>query len=128
MEAQGGDPDVWTDPSLLPSVTDRHEVAAPTSGWLSAIEARRVGEAARWLGAGRLHADQAIDHAVGIELLAKVGDRVDAGRAVARIHARDGQAAERAGEMVAASLEISEEQVEAPTLVLAEGRGGAGAS
>ena len=128
VEAQGGDPDVWNDPSLLPSVTERHEVAAPSSGWLSAIEARGVGEAARRLGAGRLHPDQAIDHAVGIELLAKVGDRVEAGRPVARIHARDGQAAERAGEMVGACLGISEEPVEAPSLVLAEGRGGAGAS
>ena len=128
VEAQGGDPDVWSEPGLLPATGDRHEVAAPSSGWLSAIEARGVGEAARWLGAGRLHPDQAVDHAVGIELLAKVGDRVEAGRIVARIHARDGQAAERAGEMVAACLGISEEPVEPPSLVLAEGRGGAGAS
>jgi pyrimidine-nucleoside phosphorylase len=128
VEAQGGDPDVWRDPSLLPTVTDRHEVVAPSSGWLSAIEARGVGEAARWLGAGRLHPDQAIDHAVGIELLAKVGDRVEAGGAVARIHARDAQAAEHAGDMVGACLGISEEPVEPPSLVLAEGRGGAGAS
>ena len=114
-------------PEPAPATTGRHEVAAPTSGWLSAIEARGVGEAARWLGAGRLHADQAVDHAVGIELLAKVGDRVEAGRAVARIHARDAQAAEHAGEMVGACLGISEEPVEPPSLVLAEGRGGAGA-
>ncbi len=127
VEAQGGDPDVWTDPSLLPAATDRREVAAPSSGWLSAIEARGVGEAARWLGVGRLHADQAIDHAVGIELLAKVGDRVEAGRAVARIHARDADTAERAGEMVGACLGISDEPVAPPPLVLAEGRGGAGA-
>jgi pyrimidine-nucleoside phosphorylase len=128
VEAQGGDPEVWTDPGLLPSTAQRHEVAAPSSGWLSAIEARGVGEAARWLGAGRLHADQAVDHAVGIELLAKVGDRVEAGRAVARIHGRDSQAAARAGDMVGACLGISEEPVEPPPLVLAEGRGRAGAS
>lgn len=128
VEAQGGDPEVWNDPSLLPSAPERHEVTAPSSGWLSAVEARGVGEAARWLGVGRLHPDQSIDHAVGIELLAKVGDRVEAGRAVARVHARDPQTAERAGEMVGACLGISDDPVEPPPLVLAEGRGAAGAS
>ena len=128
VEAQGGDPEVWTDPDLLPAAGERREVAAPSSGWLSAIEARGVGEAARRLGAGRLHPDQTIDHAVGIELLAKVGDRVEAGRAVARIHARDADTAARAGEMVGACLGISDERVEPPAVVLAEGRGGAGAS
>ena len=98
VEAQGGDPDVWSEPGAAPArPATGIEVAAPSSGWVSAIDARGVGEAARWLGAGRLHPDQAVDHAVGIELLAKVGDRVEAGRIVARIHARDGQAAERAG-------------------------------
>ena len=59
------------------------------------IDARGVGEVARWLGAGRLHPEQSIDPVVGIELLVRPGDEVAAGEPVAVVHARDSWAGER---------------------------------
>jgi thymidine phosphorylase len=96
-------------------------VPAPADGHLAALDARSVGEAARWLGAGRLHAAQAIDPAAGIELLAKVGDPVRRGQPLADVHARDGFLADRAVAMVAAGLRVASEPVPAPALVLDEG-------
>ena len=127
VEAQDGDPDVWTDPGALPTAPVRDEVLAEGAGWVGAIDAHAVGEAARWLGAGRLHPDQAVDPVAGIELLAKVGAEVAGGQPLAVVHARDEWAAERAREMVAGAVRIAAGPVEPPPLVLAEGRGGAGA-
>jgi pyrimidine-nucleoside phosphorylase len=38
------------------------------------------------MGAGRTRADQAVDHAVGLELACHLGDHVHAGQPVARLH------------------------------------------
>ena len=127
VEAQDGDPDVWTDPGALPTAPVRDEVLAEGAGWVGAIDARAVGEAARWLGAGRLHPDQSVDPVAGIELLAKVGAEVAGGQPLAVVHARDEWAAQRAREMVAGAVRIAAGPVEPPPLILAAGRGGAGA-
>ena len=121
VAAQGGDPRVWTEEDALPRAPVRRPVPAPADGYLAALDARAVGEAARWLGAGRLHAAQAIDPAAGIELLAKVGDPVRRGEPLADVHARDEFLADRAVAMVAAGLSVASEPVPAPTLVLEEG-------
>jgi len=88
---------------------------------VAALDALAVGEAARWLGAGRLHASQAIDPAAGVVLLAKVGDRVSRGEPVAEVHARDAYLADRAVEMIAAGLRVEPGPVAPPDLVLDEG-------
>ena len=120
VEAQGGDPDVWTDPSLLPSATERHEVAARVGRLVSAIEARGVGEAARWLGAGRLHPDQAIDPRG--DRAARQGRRPGGGRpALAASTPATTWAAERAGEMVGPCVGISRSRSRLRGPVLAEG-------
>jgi pyrimidine-nucleoside phosphorylase len=121
VEAQGGDPGVWTDPARLPEAPLRFPVSAPGDGWLARLDARAVGEAARYLGAGRLHPTQAVDPAVGVEVAAKVGDRVAAGQALAVVHARDAHTGARAAERIARAVELSDAPVARPDLVLAEG-------
>lgn len=121
VEAQGGDPAVWTDAARLPAAPIRIAVPAPRDGRLARLDAREVGEAARWVGAGRLHPLQSVDPAAGVELLAKVGDEVAAGEPVAWVHAREQGTGERAVAMVAAAMEVAEGPVAAPDLVLAEG-------
>jgi pyrimidine-nucleoside phosphorylase len=127
VEAQEGDPGVWTDPAALPLAPVREEITATESGWVGAIDARGVGEAARWLGAGRLHPDQSVDPVAGVELLVKVGGEVAPGQPLAVVPARDEWAAQRAREMLAGRVSVVSERVAPPPLVLAEGRGGAGA-
>ncbi len=89
VAAQGGNPAVWTEPNVLASAPLGVPVLASADGVVTAIAARQVGEAVRRLGAGRLHRSQAVDHAVGVELLAKVGEPVVAGEPIAMVHARD---------------------------------------
>jgi pyrimidine-nucleoside phosphorylase len=118
VEAQGGDPRVVDDPDgVLPSAPVRREVPAPRDGWLAAVDAEAVGRAAMTLGAGRVRKGDAVDPAVGVEFFPKVGDGIRAGDVVARVHARDQDAAAAAAGPVLAAMTWSPERVEGPPLV-----------
>jgi len=87
IEAQGGDPRVMDSPSsILPAAAHKADILATGSGVVSAIAARDMGVAGLWLGAGRRAAADTIDPSVGIEVRAKVGDKVSAGDVLATIH------------------------------------------
>jgi pyrimidine-nucleoside phosphorylase len=125
IEAQEGDPAVWTEEGALPSAPFRFDVDAPGEGRVEAIAARGVGEVARWLGVGRLHADQSIDPVVGIEILVRPGDPVGAGDPLAVVHARDEWAGERAAQMLAPAFRIGAAGTEPGPVILARGPAGA---
>jgi len=113
VRAQGGDPD----PALLPTAPVTRPVWAPASGYVRELWAREVAIAAKELGAGREVAGDPIDHAVGVVCLAKRGDLVDSGDALAVIHARDEAAAEAAGARLLAAYELGEEPEPRPLVL-----------
>jgi pyrimidine-nucleoside phosphorylase len=117
VAAQGGDPRVADDLSLLPQAPVTTEVQAPRDGWLAAVDAEAVGRVAAALGAGRQRKDDDIDPAVAVELSAKLGDRLDAGAPIGRILARDDGAARSATEGLLAALRWSDQPTEPPPLV-----------
>jgi pyrimidine-nucleoside phosphorylase len=96
VEAQGGDLRYVDSPERLPTAALCETVVAPRSGYLAGIHAREVGETAVALGAGRARKEDAIDHSVGIEILHKVGDRLEAGGALFVIHAANARSLEEA--------------------------------
>lgn len=89
VAAQGGDVRVVNQPELLPLAAHIETTAAPRSGWLSWIDARLVGETSVRLGAGRVKKGDPIDHAVGVVVHHKVGERVEAGQPLFTVHAND---------------------------------------
>ncbi len=82
ISAQGGDPD-----APLPSARERHVVTAPASGVLTRLDALAVGVAAWRLGAGRARKEDPVSPGAGVVLLAKPGDRVQAGQPLLELHA-----------------------------------------
>jgi pyrimidine-nucleoside phosphorylase len=88
VAAQGGDARQIEDTERLPAAPVREVVTAPQTGFIAAIQAERIGIASVGLGAGRRHKGDPIDHAVGLVLLAKVGDYVKAGAPLIEVHAR----------------------------------------
>ncbi|MEJ5253112.1 MAG: thymidine phosphorylase [Chthonomonadetes bacterium] len=98
VEAQGGDPRVIDDLSLLPQAPVKMPVFLSEVGYIHAIDARQVGLIAVRLGAGRARKDDAIDPAVGVRILRHVGDHVDASTPVAEVHARPEEMAQEACE------------------------------
>ena len=95
IRAQGGNPD-----APLPSAPVQHTVLAPESGFVRGIDALEIGQAAFRLGAGRQTKNEAIDHAVGVQLFTHVGARIAAGEPLVTIHARTEEAAHEAAHAV----------------------------
>ena len=118
VEAQGGDPAVVDDPvAVLPAAPVTVPLEAERSGYLSAVDAEAVGRTAVALGAGRRRKGDPIDPAVGIVLRAKVGDRLEEGKPIGEIHARDEKFAAAATAAVNAALKASDSRPERPPLV-----------
>ncbi|XYI01191.1 thymidine phosphorylase [Sorangium sp. So ce1128] len=118
IAAQKGDPAVVQDPGQLPVAPVAVEVAAEDAGYVVAVDPLEIGLSAVALGAGRTRADQRVDPAVGIELAAVRGDRVDRGAPLARIHARRADDARAAADRVRAAFQLGPAPAEAPALVL----------
>jgi len=96
IERQGGDPSVTEDAAALPSAPFLRTLEADHGGVVHSMTARAIGLAAVELGAGRRRIEDEVDPAVGFDLHAKPGDRVEKGQPLATIHARTEEAADRA--------------------------------
>jgi thymidine phosphorylase len=81
------------------------------------VDAEAVGRAAVALGAGRRRKGDPIDPAVGIVLRAKVGDRLEEGKPIGEVHARDDKIAVAATSAVNAALTVSETRPERTPLI-----------
>ncbi len=78
--------------------------------------------AAMALGAGRATKEDEIDHAVGITLLAKPGERVAAGEALARVAWNDAARLEEATRILEKAWTIEAEAFVKPVLIRGEVR------
>jgi pyrimidine-nucleoside phosphorylase len=115
VRAQGGDPDE----KALAAAPVVRSVAAPAPGYVARVRALAIGQAALHLGAGRWAKDDPVDHAVGIVSLAKRGDRVEQGQAIAEVHARTSTDADAVEAEVAGAYELSAEP-QTPTPIVLE--------
>jgi len=85
IAAQGGNPEIVDDSSLLPQPREVIEVKAPQSGFITAMDTYHAGMFTVDLGAGRKKADDVIDYAAGVLFDRRTGDEVRAGDVIARI-------------------------------------------
>jgi pyrimidine-nucleoside phosphorylase len=119
VAAQGGDVGAVEDPARLPRAREVVEVRAPASGYVTGLRAHPIGLACGLLGAGREVKGQAVDPGAGVELLAKVGDEVRAGDALARLHVGRPDRADEARRLVAGAYTIGPARPAPRPLVLA---------
>jgi thymidine phosphorylase len=82
VRAQGGDPD-----APLPRAPHTQVLPAPASGWLTSLDALKVGTAAWRLGAGRARKEDDVSAAAGVICLAKPGEAVQAGQPLLELRA-----------------------------------------
>lgn len=85
--AQGGEVATIDNPARLPKAKIVEPVVAQAAGYVLGINARTVGETTVDMGAGRKKKSDLIDHAVGVILHVKVGDRVEKAQPIFTIHA-----------------------------------------
>ena len=81
-------------------------MTATERGHVEAIATRDIGLAVVMLGGGRVRSGDAIDHAVGLTGLLPLSAAVDQGDALAMVHARDDDAADRAVEAIRAAYTV----------------------
>src|SRR4051812_24461726 len=89
IEAQGGNPAVVEDPSVLPQAAEVEVFRAEHDGVVASIEPRRIGRAILELGGGRRTIEEQIDPSVGFVIPVKPGDEVRTGEPLASVFARD---------------------------------------
>jgi pyrimidine-nucleoside phosphorylase len=118
IAAQGGDPRVCDDYSLLPAASQRVELMASASGFIAAIDALNVGLAAIETGAGRRKKEDAIAFGSGLVFQAKVGDRVRKGEKIVSIYTDRPEQISAVLERLGQAIRIGPRRVAKPKMVL----------
>ena len=112
IELSGGDGEVVNNYELLPTPKSVLEVFSEEDGYVTKIKAEEIGKAAMVIGAGRATKEDEVDHAVGIELKKKVGDKVKKGEVIAEIYFNDEKNVQSSKEMVLDAYVIGKEKIE----------------
>src|SRR5437867_1020534 len=89
IEAQGGNPKVVEDASVLPQAQEVEVYNAPRTGVVQRVEPKVIGRAVVAMGGGRLAVDDAVDPTVGFVITVKPGDKVPGGEPIASVFAKD---------------------------------------
>jgi pyrimidine-nucleoside phosphorylase len=95
-----------------------HEARAPRAGYVIAVDAMAVGQAAQVAGAGRQRIDDSVDPAAGVVLERAVGDQVEAGDVLAAVFSRDPGRRALASAVLDRAFTIGEERPRTGPLVL----------
>ena len=102
--------------SHLPSAPVIREIMPTERGIVGAWDTKSVGFAVVELGGGRRRAADPIDHAVGLDMIAELGETVGDGAPIARIHAQSESYADRAEARLRAALTLTDAPSEPPAL------------
>ena len=96
VRAQGGDASYIEDTEKFPRAETVCKVLSPEEGYLSHMDAEKIGIASSLLGAGREKKEDLLDMTAGIVLCRKTGDYVKKGDVLAELHTstRDTRSAE----------------------------------
>lgn len=117
VAGQGGDRADVHDTARLPMAKVVYEAKSPAAGYVEHIEADEVGLVSMHLGGGRATKESEIDLSVGVILRKKVGDYVEAGEALAEIHAANEADAAKAAEELIGCYTLTDKPVENATLI-----------
>jgi len=108
VQAQGGDPVVVDDYRRLPSALHREPWPAARAGFVTKLDAELIGRAAMALGAGRDRVEATINHAVGIDVEATLGQEVQVGEAILTLACDDPQRLAAARLVLGEAVEIED--------------------
>ncbi|MEL7092413.1 MAG: thymidine phosphorylase [Pseudomonadota bacterium] len=119
MVAAMGGPVAFVDnwARFLPEATVIREVAAPSDGFVTAMDGEALGHAALALGAGRAVESDAINPAVGFSDVVRLGTAVTRGQPLAVIHAARPEDADRAEAALRAAILLGPEAPHVPGLI-----------
>jgi thymidine phosphorylase len=119
VHALGGPADFCERPgSYLACAPVQRDVLAPRAGWVAAMATRDIGLEVIALGGGRHLASDSVDARVGFSRVVQIGQRVEPGHLLARVHAADDATADAAQSRLLALITIGELEVHEQPLML----------
>ncbi|MEM9354526.1 MAG: thymidine phosphorylase [Planctomycetota bacterium] len=111
VSAQGGNP------TAERPVAPEAVVESPATGFVTSINAELIGEAVIAMRGGRKLVTDRLDHSTGLEMLVRLGDRVDNGQPLARIFAK-ADTRDEASQKLLTAIRIGETAMQQTRLVL----------
>ena len=108
VRLHGGDAKVLENTDLLPTARSKQDLPSPAAGCVADVDAERIGRACVALGAGRARVEDAVDPAVGVSGIVKVGERVDCGEPLLTLHANDPAKLEEARRLLEGAFRVAE--------------------
>jgi len=117
ISAQGGDISTIDNLDLLPIAEKRVNFVSEMSGYISEIDAEKLGIASMMLGGGRVKKSDSIDYGVGIILNKKVGEFVEKGMILATLFVNDEGKLDDVIELLEKAFLFSENAVEKEPLI-----------
>lgn len=109
IKEQGGDETVVDNAEKLPKAQYLIDIKSDICGYVSVIQAEKIGRSAMILGAGRETKESTIDLATGMILNKRVGDRVEKGEILAEFHVNDKSKIDEAERLLKEAYIISDE-------------------
>lgn len=120
VAGQGGDPDITEDTSRLPHGSCSLDMTADRDGYITQIDAMKIGLASQHTGAGRETKEDRIDLSAGLRLQHKVGDKVRAGDVICTIFGNDPDKVQKALEEAGKAVKIEMVRPHIPALIKSE--------
>lgn len=109
LKAQGAKLNVVDDYSLLPGAKELVEIKAENSGHIASLDALKIANAAKLLGAGRDKKGDSIDFGVGVVLNVKKSQKVNIGDTLVILYVNDKTRLNEAKKYAKEAFKISEE-------------------
>ena len=110
VKAQGGDVSYIENPDNFPEASYKFYVKAPSEGYITAMNAERIGHTAVLLGAGRAEKEDPIDFSAGLLIQGKTGDKVEKGQVIATLYTNKPEALGEAEDVYLSALQIGSEK------------------
>jgi len=118
VEAQGGDPRVVEDPTLIPEAPHMAVVEASEEGIVQTVDPLALGYGVVELGGGRRRVEDEVDLRVGFRLAVSPGDRVERGTPLGEVHASGLDGLDRGRAILRKAVSVdSDGSVDSPPLV-----------
>ena len=117
IEKQGGDVSKVQASSKLLGAKFKKEIISGNDGYISSLDAKKIGIAAMSLGAGRVKKEDKIDHLAGIVLNKSYGDYIKCGELVATMYASNEGLFDGASKIFSEAISLSENEPKKKTLI-----------
>ena len=117
VEGQGGNPDITEDYSLMPQAKIKEDVKAERDGYVTALDAMKIGIASQHTGAGRQRKEDDIDLSAGIMLRCKRGDEVKRGDVLCTLYGNNEEKMQAAAAEALQAFAIGDEKPEKAALI-----------